>query len=125
MVFGRDTPTAGSVLVAGSWPGPLAGEFAGDIDPGLDVEFGEDMGDVGLDGVARQVEFCGDVGAGLARRYEVRDLELGCGQGVPGGDRAVARAAADAEGAQQRIGAPGGPDGVAILGNPDGTGGGG
>src|SRR5260370_33506693 len=104
MVFGRDTPTAGSVLVAGSWPGPLAGEFAGDIDPGLAVEFGEDMGDVGLDGVARQVEFCGDVGVGLARRYEVRDLELGWGQGVPGGDGAAARASADARRGRERRG---------------------
>jgi hypothetical protein len=53
----------GGWVVVRRW---LGGGEADDVDPAAHAQLGQDVGDVGLDGAAGEIEPAGDLGVGLA-----------------------------------------------------------
>src|ERR1700729_140677 len=101
----------------------VSGDRARDLEAGSGVELGQDVGDVGFDGVAGQEHLGGDVGVGPPGGDEVGDFLFGGGEGLPAGGGAVAGAlgaAADVVLAQPGVGAHDVPGCAEVVVDGDG-----
>jgi hypothetical protein len=96
----------------------LGGGEGDDVDPAAHAELGQDVGDVGFDGAARQAQLVGDLGVGSALGDEVRDAGFAASEAVPADSGALAsgvRMGAQAVGAELDAGAVQVPGGAEVL----------